>query len=147
VKRFADPRYWLTLTAVVLGIYLGLEAGAERYIQRQGLRQRTELTELERWKGMIANLAPWAMVTTLAGVTLVWRLCPAPTPGDRAALHRLATAKLAQPLLSEAEQALWIEVSNATEQDHERPLRRTALVVQKTPETLINQGFSPRRRS
>jgi hypothetical protein len=111
-----DPRYWLSLAAVVLGIYLGLEAGAERYIQRQGLRDRAELTELERWKGMVANLGPWAMVTTLGALTLVWKLAPAPAPSDRAALHRLASEKLAQPLLSESEQALWIEVLNATEQ-------------------------------
>ena len=115
MNRFADPRYWLTLAAIVLGIYLGLEMGAERYIQRQGLRQRAELTELERWKGMIANLGPWAMVTTMGAFTLVWRLSPAPTPSDRDALYRLASAKLAQPLLSESEQALWIEVLNATE--------------------------------
>lgn len=117
MKRFADPRYWLTLAAIVLGIYLGLEAGAEKYIQRQGLRQRAELTELERWKGMIANLGPWAMVTTMGAFTLVWRLAPAPTPNDRDALHRLASEKLSQPLLSESEQTLWIEVLNATEQN------------------------------
>lgn len=111
-----DSRYWLSLAAIVLGIYLGLEAGAERYIQRQGLRQRAELVELERWKGMIANLGPWAMVTTLGAVTLVWKIAPAPTPSDRDALHRLASEKLAQPLLSDSEQALWIEVLNATEQ-------------------------------
>jgi hypothetical protein len=116
MNRFADPRYWLTLAAIVLGVYMGLEMGAEKYIQRQGLRQRAELTELERWKGMVSNLGPWAMVTTMGAFTLVWRLCPAPTPSDREALKRLASEKLAQPLLSDSEQALWIEVLNATEQ-------------------------------
>jgi hypothetical protein len=115
MQRFTDPRYWLSLAAVVLGIYLGLEVGAERYIQRQGLRQRAELTELERWKGMVANLGPWAMVTTIGALTLVWRLVPAPTPRDSEALRRLASEKLSQPLLTESEQALWIEVLNATE--------------------------------
>lgn len=117
MKKLSDPRYWLTLAAIVLGIYLGLQMGAEKYIQQQGLRQRAELTELERWRGMVANLGPWAMVMSLAGVTLVWRLSPAPTPSDRDALHRLASEKLSQPLLSDSEQALWVEVLNATEKN------------------------------
>jgi len=115
MKQFKDPRYWLSLSALIIGIYAGLEMGAERYIQRQGLRQRAELTELERWKGMVANLGPWAMATSAIGLTLVWKFCPAPTPDDSAALARLARQKLGQPLLSEHEQALWVEVLDAVE--------------------------------
>ena len=117
MKRFADPRYWVALAAITLGIFLGLEAGAERYIQRQGLRKRANLGELERWKGMIANLSPWAVIFANGAFTLVWCLVPAPTPEDRKALARLAREKLAQPLLTASEQALWIEVLNAVEEE------------------------------
>lgn len=115
MKRFIDPRYWVALAAITLGISLGLEAGAERYIQRQGLRKRAELGELERWKGMIANLTPWAVIFANGGFTLVWCLVPAPTPDDKKALARLAREKLALPLLTESEQALWVEILNAVE--------------------------------
>lgn len=105
-----DPRYWLSIAVAVLCISGGLQAGAERYIQRQGLRQRADLGELERFNGMVANFAPWAIVATATGLTLVWRLCPAPEASDRAALAKLARAKLAQPLLTDAELSLWSTV-------------------------------------
>lgn len=116
MKRLSDPRYWLSIAALVLGVYVGLEAGAERYIQRQGLRQRAELTELERWKGMVANLGPWAMGFGAAGLTLVWGFCPAPKPKDSEALKRLAESKLSQPLLTNAETQLWVQVLEATKE-------------------------------
>jgi hypothetical protein len=115
---FKDPRYWLSIAVAVLCISGGLQAGAERYIQRQGLRQRADLGELERFTGMVANLAPWAIATTAAGLTLVWRFCPAPEASDQAALAKLARAKLAQPLLTDAELQLWSTVLDEVTKHH-----------------------------
>jgi hypothetical protein len=118
-QNLSDPRFLLTLAALIGGTYIGLSQGADAYIRSRNLDQKASVQELERLTGIIAGHAPWVLATAGIGIVATWLLVPSPGESDSQVLARLAREKLGQPMLTDDESKLWLSVLEATKDGHQ----------------------------
>ena len=117
MRQFKDYRIFVMIPAAAIAVQLGIWWGAGHYANYIRTEGSARIAEVERWKGLTQGLVPWTMTTVSLSLLLIWRLMPVPTGNDTAALEKLARQKLAQPLLTEDETALWSTVLEEVTKD------------------------------
>jgi hypothetical protein len=114
-NRLFSPGSILGFSLVGGGVILGMLYGLNDLYRKISADYQVPLGEWGRFQGDVWALLPSILITTLVFYAL--SVVIAPDQSDRAAIRRIARAKLSQPLLSEQEIEMWSRVMEEVKHD------------------------------
>ncbi|NET40087.1 MAG: hypothetical protein F6K19_50475 [Cyanothece sp. SIO1E1] len=115
-QKFTDYRYWAGLGAITLGILIGIQMGIDAHISSIP-RARLTVEDKERLRGIVLNLGPGIIGSTLGLYTVMWVFAPMPPVDSANVLQAYARRKLRQPLLTQSESEFWAKIMEDTKDE------------------------------